>query len=222
MNNVITFTIDGKQINAEEGSMLLWAALENDIYIPNLCAMKEKARPSASCRLCFVEVEGLSQPVTSCTQPVTEGMVVKTRSPQVDRLVKTAFELLLSDHRLGCSKCPKNKACELQRIAKERKLSFKPKRLEMLEKDYPMDDSTDLFVLDRNRCVLCGRCVWVDHHVAEVGAIGFSQKGIKRKVSTFGEKLLIDSPCIQCGECVKVCPVGALSFKKDHKASING
>ncbi|UNC91804.1 2Fe-2S iron-sulfur cluster-binding protein [Candidatus Contubernalis alkaliaceticus] len=220
MNTIVTITIDGKQINAEEGSMLLWAALENDIYIPNLCAMKEKARPSASCRLCFVEVEGMCQPVTSCTQPVTEGMVVRTRSPQVDRLVQTAFELLLSDHLLGCSKCPKNKSCKLQRIAKERKLKLTPKRLEMLEKDYPVDDSTDVFVLDRNRCVLCGRCVWVDHHAALVGAIGFSMRGIKRKVSTFGDKLLVDSTCTQCGECVKVCPVGALSFKKNLEVSI--
>lgn len=213
MNNMVSITIDGKIITAEEGRELLWVALENDIFIPNLCAMKEKARPSASCRLCFVEIEGYPRPVTSCTQPVTDGMVVKTRSPEVDRLVKTAFELLLSDHKLGCSKCPKNKACALQKIAKERKLKLTSKRLNKFVKDYPIDDSTDLFILDRNRCVLCGRCVWVDHHIAKVGAIGFSQRGIKRKVSTFADKLLIDSPCIQCGECVNVCPVGALSGK---------
>lgn len=217
MNKMISITIDGKEINAEEGRVLLWVALENDIFIPNLCAIKEKARPSASCRLCFVEIEGHPRPVTSCTQPVADGMVVKTRTPEVDRLVTTAFELLLSDHRLGCSKCPKNKACALQRIAKERKLKLKPKRLNKFVKDYPIDDSLDLFVLDRNRCVLCGRCVWADHHIAKVGAIGFSQRGIKRKVSTFGDKLLSDSPCIQCGECVKVCPVGALSFKENHR-----
>ncbi len=216
MNKKISITIDGKEISAEEGRELLWVALENDIFIPNLCALKEKDRPSASCRLCFVEIEGFPRPVTSCTQPVTEGMVVNTRSPEVDRLVGTAFELLLSDHRLGCSKCPKNKACALQRIAKERKLKLKPKRLDKFEKDTPIDDSTDLFVLDRNRCVLCGRCIWADRHIARVGAIGFSQRGIKRKVSTFGDKLLKDSPCIECGECVEVCPVGALVFKKDY------
>lgn len=215
MNKKVTITIDGKEISAEEGRELLWVALENDIFIPNLCALKEKDRPSASCRLCFVEIEGFPRPVTSCTHPVTGGMVVNTRSHEVDRLVGTAFELLLSDHRLGCSKCPKNKVCALQRIAKERKLKLKPKRLDKFEKDIPIDDSTDLFVLDRSRCVLCGRCIWADHHIAQVGAIGFSQRGIKRKVSTFGDKLLVDSPCIECGECVEVCPVGALFFKKD-------
>ncbi len=220
MNKMISIIIDGKEINAEEGRALLWVALENDIFIPNLCAIKEKARPSASCRLCFVEIEGHPRPVTSCTQTVADGMVVKTRTPEVDRLVTTAFELLLSDHRLGCSKCPKNKACALQRIAKERKLKLKPKRLNKFVKDYPIDDSVDVFVLDRNRCVLCGRCVWADHHIAKVGAIGFSQRGIKRKVSTFGDKLLSDSSCIQCGECVKVCPVGALSFKENHKDKV--
>jgi bidirectional [NiFe] hydrogenase diaphorase subunit len=213
MGKMIHLTIDGRKIEAPEGEKVLWAALENDIYIPHLCAIKEQGTPSASCRLCFVEVEGIEHPVTACTQPVGEGMIVKTRTPQVDRLVKTAFELLMSNHRLECGKCPKNGSCELQKIARERGLKLKSKRFKHLENEMPVDDSPGSFTFDRSRCVLCGRCVWVDQEVAKVGAIGFSRRGLERMVTTFGDGVLANSPCTECGLCVEACPVGALSFK---------
>lgn len=208
---MITITIDGRKITAPEGERLLWVALQNGIYIPNLCAIKENSRPSASCRLCFVEVEGFAAPVTSCTLPVREGMVVKTRSPRVDRLVQTAFELLLSHHRLECSSCPGNGSCELQRIAKERRLKLRVKRYKPLEYGTEIDDSPKTFVFDRSKCVLCGRCVWICHNIAKVGALGFSRRGLRRAVTTFGDIPLADSPCTECGLCVEACPVSALS-----------
>ena len=217
MAKKITLIIDNKTITASEGEKLLWVALENNIYIPNLCAIKNAGRPAASCRLCFVEIEGFKEPVTACTTPVAEGMVVKTRTPAVDRLVKTAFELLLSDHRLKCSQCPRNRSCDLQKIAHERGLKLRLTRFKPLEKDIPpVDDSAASFTFDRSRCVLCGRCVWVDREVANVGAIGFSQRGINRMVTTFQDTSLADSICTECGLCVEACPVGALSFKKNE------
>lgn len=218
----VTINIDGQELKAPEGSFLLWAALENGIYIPHLCARQEKARPSACCRLCFVEVEGVSQPVTSCTWPVSQGLVVKTRGPRVDRLVRSAFELLLSDHRLGCSQCPARGGCALQKIARERGLKLKLTRLRPLERQVEIDQSAPSFVLDRTRCVLCGRCVWADRHKARVGAIGFSRRGIHRQVSTFGDIPLADTNCTDCGECVRDCPVGALAFKQGAAGSPKG
>jgi len=209
----VVFTIDGKEITAPAGKKVLWAALENGIYIPHLCGIKEEENPSASCRLCFVEIDGFLNPVTACTQKVKEGMVVRTRSKRVDRLVSSAFELLLSNHRLGCAKCRKNGSCELQKIARERGLKLRSTRLRSLVGEVPPDDSTGSFTYDSTRCVLCGRCVKVDHEQVKVGAIGFIRRGISRKMSTFGDVPLAESKCTQCGECVKACPVGALTFK---------
>ncbi|UCD22881.1 MAG: (2Fe-2S)-binding protein, partial [Chloroflexota bacterium] len=94
----VSLTIDGKTVKAALGVMVLWAALDNDIFIPNLCAIREKSEPFASCRLCFVEIEGKDIPVTACTTPVTEGMVVNTKGAEGVRLARTALELLLASH----------------------------------------------------------------------------------------------------------------------------
>ena len=212
----VTITIDEQEYQVPEGEKLLWAALDCGVYIPHLCGIREKERPDASCRLCFVEVEGLRDPVTSCTLEVKDGMVVSTRTPRVDRLVQTAFELLLSNHKLRCGKCPKNRQCELQKISRERKLKLKLTRLRpLLTEEHMVDETPQSFIYDPNRCVLCGHCIWVDSKVVGVGAIGFINRGFVRKMGTFGDLPLAESPCTQCGECVKVCPVGALSFKEE-------
>ena len=209
----VTVIVDGRELLAGAGTKLLWAALENDIYIPHLCAVKDERRPNASCRLCFVEVEGRSDPVTACTLAVTDGMKVETRSPRVDRLVRTAFELLLSDHRLKCTDCPANKACGLQEIARERGLKLRHGRFKHLNRAAAVDESPDTFGFDRSRCVLCGRCVREDQQVAKIGAIGFAGRGMARSVATHEAVPLAESPCNECGLCVKACPVGALYFK---------
>lgn len=214
MSKFIKVTIDDREIEARAGRKLLWVALENDIYIPHLCAIEAEKRPNASCRLCFVEIEGSAYPVTSCTTTVLDGMIVKTRSPQVDRLVKTAFELILSDHDLKCRECPANRNCSLQTISKERGLKLRQKRFKPVERDFEIDQSPAEFAFNRNRCVLCGQCVWADREEAKVGAIGFTQRGIKRVVSTFKDLPLAESVCTECALCVDACPVGALYYKE--------
>jgi bidirectional [NiFe] hydrogenase diaphorase subunit len=209
----INLKIDDKKIKAPEGDTILWAALNNGIYIPNLCAIYEKVQPSASCRLCFVEVEGENEPVISCTEPVKEGMVVNTRGKNASRLVRTSAELILASHPVDCGHCLKNRSCELQKIAKHLRIKLKSKRFRKLERNLQIDESSPLFTYDPNKCVLCGKCIWVCQEKLGIGAIGFTRRGFKRMVSTFQDKPIGESICSQCGECVKVCPVGSLVFK---------
>jgi bidirectional [NiFe] hydrogenase diaphorase subunit len=209
----ISLTIDGKKIIAPEGEKILWATLDNDIYIPNLCSVREKGEPFAACRLCFVEVEGRQEPVSACTEPVREGMIVHTRGEMALRLARTSAELLLTGHPVDCGHCKKNRSCELQKIARHLGMKLKTKRFRTLEKNLPIDDSSSVLIYDPNKCVLCGRCVWVCREQLGIGAIGFTWRGFKRMVSTFENKPLAWSRCQECIECVKVCPVGALVFK---------
>jgi len=213
----VSLTIDGKKIKANEGEKILWVALENGIYIPNLCAIREKIQPSASCRLCFVEVKGENEPVIACTETVKEGMVVNTRGKNALRLVRTAAELLLASHPVDCGHCLKNRSCELQKIAKHLGIKLKTKRFRKLLRNLPIDESSPLFIYDPNKCVLCGKCVWVCQEKLGFGAIGFTRRGFKRMVSTFQDKPIAETTCGQCTGCVKVCPVGSLAFKnKNH------
>jgi bidirectional [NiFe] hydrogenase diaphorase subunit len=208
----VVLTIDGREIRARKGERLLWAALDNDIYIPNLCAIRDADLPYGSCRLCFVEVEGKRSPVTACSQFVEDGMVVRTNTPKVKRLRRTAFELLLSHHHLDCRNCAKNRNCELQRIAAREGFKLKLQRFKVIPRSLPVDSSHPLFVYDPNKCVLCGRCVWVCQQRG-LGAIDFAHRGLDTKVSTFDNIPMIDSSCDSCLECVAVCPVGSLVAK---------
>jgi bidirectional [NiFe] hydrogenase diaphorase subunit len=210
----VTLTIDGKQITALAGQKVLWAALDNDIYIPNLCAIRERTEPSASCRLCWVEIEGRANPVTACTEPVAEGMVVDTRGEKSLALARTGFDLLMASHALDCAHCPANRACELQKIAKVLGCKLKPKRFRLLLRNLPVDDSNPLFTLDPNKCVLCGRCVWTCRRDVRSGVLGFAHRGFERVLTTFGDEPIGANRCLNCERCVTVCPTGALTMKK--------
>ncbi len=212
MKNV-TLTIDGKEIKARAGEKLLWAALENGIYIPNLCAIKEKPEPNASCRLCWVEIEGRNGPVTACTEEVAEGMVVNTRGEKALGLARAGFELLMASHALDCAHCKANGSCELQKIAKVLKCSLKPRRLRVQLRNLPIDDSNPLFTYDPNKCVLCGRCVWECKKQKARALLGFAHRGFERRLTTFEDEPIGKDRCLECVECVKVCPTGALTPK---------
>lgn len=215
----VSLTIDGKIIRAREGQKLLWAALDNGIYIPNLCAIRKSPEPYAGCRLCFVEIEGQNGPVTACTEPVVEGMVVNTQGPSARRLARTALELLLASHPVDCAHCPKNRSCELQRLCSHLGVKINTKRFRKLLHNYPIDSSCPTFVYDPNKCVLCGKCVWVCRERFGVGTLGFAYRGFDRRVTTFEDKPLAESGCRVCNDCISVCPVGALVFKREPTAS---
>ncbi len=210
----VSLTINGKEIRTIEGESLLWVALDNGIYIPNLCAIRERSEPFASCRLCFVEVEGKDMPVTACTVPVEEGMVVNTKESKALNLARTSFELLLSSLPVDCAHCPKSGRCEVQKIAKYLGVKLNTKRFTKILRDLPVDSSSPVFIYDPNKCVLCGKCVWVCQEKLGLGVIDFGYRGFRRVVTTFGNVPIAESGCQDCGECVKVCPVGALVFKE--------
>ncbi len=209
----ISLTIDGKKIRAREGEKVLWVALDNGIYIPNLCALRNALEPPAACRLCFVEVEAKKQPVTACTEIVEHGMVVNTRGSGALRLARTAAELLLSSHPVDCAHCPSNRSCELQKIAAHLGIKLKTKRFRKLLRELPVDSSSPVFVYDPNKCVLCGRCVWICRERLGIGTLGFARRGFDRMVTTFGDEPIAESKCRDCGECIVACPTGALAFK---------
>ena len=212
----ISLIIDKQKVSAQEGDILLWVALENGFYIPNLCALKERAAPFAGCRLCFVEVEGYPEPVTACTETAREGMVVKTKTEKVQKLQRTAFELILSTHHVDCGHCGKNKKCELQKIALHLKVKLKSKRFRLIPKNLPLDESHPLFTYDPDKCVLCGRCIWVCREQQKVGTLNFAYRGFDMLVTTFVDPLVGGANCTQCRKCVEACPVGALLLKEEQ------
>ncbi len=213
MSEEVSFFIDDKPVQARAGEKILWAALDHGIDIPHLCAEREREEPFGACRLCFVEVEGRDLPVLACSEPVVAGMRVQTRSDRVDRLRKTAFELLMSHHDLDCKNCARNRSCALQHLAKTLKVSLRPKRLRKLPTEAPIDDSHPAIVLNPNRCILCGKCVWVCNQVGESGVLDFVFRGLRTRVAPFRLEPLAESACDDCMRCVDVCPVGALTRK---------
>ncbi|MGD0918970.1 MAG: 2Fe-2S iron-sulfur cluster-binding protein, partial [Thermodesulfobacteriota bacterium] len=176
----IHISIDKKEIECNEGETLLWVALDNGIYIPNLCAMKEMAQPYGACRLCYVEVEEKDWPVTACTTKVKEGMVVHTKGTKALRLARTAFELILSNHPVDCAHCFKSSSCKLPKIAKHLKVKLNTKRFKKFLRDLPIDETSPVFIYDPNKCVLCGKCVWLCQEKLDTSAIGFAYRGFQR------------------------------------------
>ena len=208
----VEITVDDRVLAVREGQTLLEACLANGIYVPNLCHLPGMTDPPASCRLCFVEVDGMPQPVTSCTVAVTEGLVARTDTEAVRRLQRSALRLLLSVHEVDCKSCPVNKRCELQRLARFLKVGLKPKELPAHRKTPAVDDAHPCFSYYPNRCVLCGKCVEACRRAPGQNVLAFSRRG-------FDTILYVDpgaadaARCENCRACVEICPVGALVMR---------
>jgi len=210
----VTILVDDHELEVKKELSVLQACLENDIYIPNLCFMEGMAAPQASCRLCFVEVEGMDRPVTACTVKVADQMTVRTDTPAVRRLQKTGLRLLLSVHAVDCKNCPANKNCVLQNLAKFLKVGLKTKNLELHLKEPGIDDTHPHLTYYPNRCVLCGKCIHVCRAANGSAMPAFAKRGFDTVISFYGDPEVESPACDTCSACIDICPVAALRSKK--------
>ncbi|HQP35889.1 MAG TPA: [FeFe] hydrogenase, group A [Polyangiaceae bacterium] len=204
-------TINGQNIDFTPGETVLKVAKRAGIHIPNLCSLEWADTPTASCRMCLVEVEGMPRLMTSCTLEAKEGMVVRTHTKRVVDVRRNLVELLVANHPQDCLVCSRNGDCELQTLSED--LGVRERRYSGIKKNLSIDLSSPAIVRDPNKCILCGRCVTTCHAGQGVGAIDFACRGFKTRVAPSFHLGLNVSECVFCGQCVRVCPTGALTEK---------
>ncbi|MDZ4170545.1 MAG: formate dehydrogenase subunit alpha [Methanobacteriaceae archaeon] len=216
MKKKIKFLMDGLEFEAVEETTILQSAMENDIYIPNLC-YNSQVKPYGACRLCLVEnAEG--RMITACENQVEEGMDIKTDSPEINQVRKMLVSLLIANHERNCLSCAQSDDCRLQEVAAYLKVDdAEMENFRQSLPDIPLDESNPFFIRDLKKCILCGVCVQTCADILGVNAIDFGYRGYETKITTFGDKDILDSNCVSCGECVVACPVGALVPKTSLK-----
>jgi bidirectional [NiFe] hydrogenase diaphorase subunit len=209
--SIITFTIDGEQLSAKENETILDVSRQHKIPIPTLCHLDGLSDVGA-CRLCLVEIEGSAKLMPACTTKPIEGMVVRTATDRIKRYRRMIIELLASEGNHQCAVCVLNGHCELQSLAYETGLIYV--RFPYLYPKKQLDATHDKFVIDRNRCVLCARCVRVCHEVEGAHTWDIAGRGIDCEiVSDLNQPWGSSTSCTKCGKCVLVCPTGTL-FEK--------
>ena len=207
---MINITINNKAIQVEEGTTVFEAAKHHNILIPHFCYM-ENVHQIGSCRICVVEVEGAKTLMASCVTSVKEGMIIHTNSERVRNVRKVIYELMLSDHPKECLSCWRNQNCELQDLGNLIQIS--EFRYEGAKSKDIIDTSSPSIVRDSSKCILCRRCVTVCNEIQGIGLMNPHHRGFSTFIGPSEDELLGESVCTNCGQCVLVCPVGALKEK---------
>ena len=197
---MITLKIDGIKIETAEGTSVLKAALDNDIYIPHICHHPELPDISA-CKLCYVQAEGSDEPVTSCTLMAEEGMEIVTKNEKIDHYRNLAMELILAAHPEDCSTCPKYGNCELQNLIQY--MGVSATRMHTRVKGFPCETVNPLYDHDMNRCIVCGRCVRACNELRGVKVLQYQKKDMETYVGTLHNRILLDADCRFCGACAE-------------------
>ncbi len=207
VRKTVNFKINGKDASAPEGTVIIEAAKQHGVEVTNLC-YNRKLKPFAACRTCMVDVrsaDGKKELVYSCTHPVAEGIEVFTDTEETDRYNGACLEMLLVEHPLDCPICDKSGVCPLQDNTEA--LQMSNGRFEIQRRNEPSDKSNPLIEFYLNRCILCGLCVRACDEIQGVQALDFHQRGMKSMIGTANQEPL---DCEFCGNCITVCPTGAL------------
>jgi iron-only hydrogenase group A len=212
MVDKLKLTIDGIEMEVDQGTTVLEAAREVGIEIPTLCHLKG-IHESSSCRVCVVEVG--PRLIASCTLKAEPNMKIQTNTKKVRDARRTVVELLLSDHNRECTTCNRSENCELQSVSKD--LNVRNIRFEGTRSKTGIDHSSASIVRDSEKCILCGRCIGACSTIQTVHAIGFANRGFETKVTTAYDRPIGETSCVNCGQCISACPVGALTERDNTK-----
>lgn len=213
----VNIKINGIDMSVPAGSTILEASKQANIDIPTLCYLKD-INEIGACRMCVVEVKGARTLVTSCVFPVNEGMEVFTNTPRVISSRRKTLQLILSTHDRKCLSCVRSKNCELQNLCKE--LNIEDEGLyDGYRPEYEIDYSAAHMYRDNNKCILCRRCTAACEKVQGIGVIGPNERGFETMIGSPFDMGLGDTACVSCGQCIAVCPTGALS-EIDHTEEI--
>ena len=210
--DTVKLKINGIEVEAPQGSTILEAARLAHIDIPTLCYLKD-INAIGACRVCVCEVKGARSYAAACVYPVTEGMEVFTNTPKIRAARKKTIELILSTHRRECLSCVRSGNCELQKLAQE--YGCDEHRYETTIKTPDIVDVNDVLIRDNSKCVLCRRCVAACKYNQGVAVIGANERGYETHIAPAFDMPLAQAACISCGQCITVCPTGALRERDD-------